>query len=229
MDRRNLKDHARPALREIFAQEGISAYRAEQVLGWLYGRGVDDLHAMTDLPAPLRESLAECWSSRALEDRETLTSEDGSKKLALEAEDGSLLEAVLIPEERRNTLCVSTQVGCPLACSFCATGKMGLKRNLRVSEIVDQLMRAKEVLSPEETISNVVFMGMGEPLLNLAAVRESIEIFTDPKAWAWRPAESRSPRRGSCPRSGPCSRSGRSTSRSPSTPRRTRCGTNWCP
>ena len=187
MKQRNLKNHARPALRGLFANEGISAYRADQVLSWLYGRGVDDIHAMTDLPVDLRESLAERWRSRALEVREVMTSVDGTKKLVLEAEDGSLLEAVLIPEERRNTLCVSTQVGCPLACSFCATGKMGLKRNLVVSEIVDQLMRARETLSGEEAISNVVFMGMGEPLLNLDAVRESIEIFTDPKGLGMAP------------------------------------------
>ena len=187
MKQRNLKNHARPALREFFANEGIPAYRADQVLCWIYGRGVDDIHAMTDLPVHLRESLAEDWRCRALEVREMMTSADGTKKLVLEAEDGSLLEAVLIPEERRNTLCVSTQVGCPLACSFCATGKMGLKRNLVVSEIIDQLMRAREILSDEEAISNVVFMGMGEPLLNLDAVRESIEIFTDPKGLGMAP------------------------------------------
>ncbi len=187
LKQRNLKNHARPALRDLFAHDGISAYRADQVLGWLYGQGVDDIHAMTDLPLHLRESLAEQWRCRALEVREIQTSTDGTKKLVLEADDGSLLEAVLIPEERRNTLCVSTQVGCPLACSFCATGKMGLKRNLTVAEIVDQLMRAREILSEDEGLSNIVFMGMGEPLLNLDAVRESIEIFTDPKGLAMAP------------------------------------------
>ena len=114
-------------------------------------------------------------------------SRDGTRKLALETRDGKILESVLIPEERRNTLCVSTQVGCPLACSFCATGALGFTRNLTTAEIVDQLCRMNEVLDEDERVSNVVFMGMGEPLLNLPAVLEAIRLFTDQRAFAMAP------------------------------------------
>ena len=94
---------------------------------------------------------------------------------------------MLIPEERRNTLCVSTQVGCPLACSFCATGALGFTRNLATGEIVDQLLHAQAALGPDESITNVVFMGMGEPLLNLPAVLEAVRILIDPKLLAMAP------------------------------------------
>ena len=185
--RPNLKDYGRDALRERFKADGLPAYRADQVLAWLYGQGVDDIGSMTDLPLALRSELAGVWDGRALELKEVQTSSDGTRKMALQTRDGEILEAVLIPEERRNTLCVSTQVGCPLACSFCATGKMGLRRNLGVGEIVDQLMRAREVLGEEDAVTNIVFMGMGEPLLNLAAVKESIAIFTDPQTLGMAP------------------------------------------
>lgn len=185
--RPNLKDHGRDALREIFRGSGLPAYRADQVLGWIYGRGVDEIAAMTDLPAPLRDRLSREWDTGALTTRAIQRSVDGTRKLSLVTVDGHVVEAVLIPEERRNTLCVSTQVGCPLACSFCATGALGLTRNLRVSEIVDQVLIARAALDPDESLTNVVFMGMGEPLLNLPAVAESIRILVDPKTLAMAP------------------------------------------
>ena len=185
--RLNLKGFSREALREHFVTAGLAAYRADQVMAWLYTKQIDDIDAMTDLPRELRKSLADSWDSRALELRGVQTSSDGTRKLVLETHDHEFLEAVLIPEERRNTLCVSTQIGCPLACSFCATGKMGLKRNLGVAEIVDQFVRARELVAADEAITNVVFMGMGEPLLNMAAVKESIRIFTDPRGLGMAP------------------------------------------
>jgi 23S rRNA (adenine2503-C2)-methyltransferase len=183
----NLKDHAPETLRERFRAAGIAPYRADQVVAWLYRRGVDDPHAMTDLGASLREQLAAEWSTRGLETEAVQRSSDGTRKLALRTRDGAWIEAVVIPEERRNTLCVSTQVGCSLDCSFCATGALGFTRNLTTAEIVDQLFRAQEVLDPGESLSNVVFMGMGEPLLNLANVSEAIRILTHPKAFAMAP------------------------------------------
>jgi 23S rRNA (adenine2503-C2)-methyltransferase len=105
----------------------------------------------------------------------------------LRAFDGAQIEAVLIPEERRQTLCVSTQVGCPLTCSFCATGALGFTRNLDTSEIIDQVLLARQHLEPDQILSNLVFMGMGEPLLNLPAVSEAIRLFTDPKAFGLAP------------------------------------------
>jgi 23S rRNA (adenine2503-C2)-methyltransferase len=184
---RQVKNHSLGALREIFRQDGLPAYRADQIFSWIYGRGIDDFTAMTDLPVELRARLESSWRTRALQTRQVQISTDGTKKLALTAEDGAVLEAVLIPEERRNTLCVSTQVGCPLACSFCATGALGFTRNLSVAEIVDQVLRAREAQAPGESITNLVFMGMGEPLLNLPAVSEAIRILTDPKALAMAP------------------------------------------
>lgn len=182
-----LKNYSPEALREKLAGSGLPGYRAEQLVGWLYQRGVDDFAQMTDLSRDLREQLGRHWRTRALEIVSLATSRDGTKKLALEAEDGAIIESVLIPEERRNTLCVSTQVGCPLACSFCATGALGFTRNLSTAEIVDQLCRSREVMDDGGTLSNVVFMGMGEPLLNLPAVSEAIRILIHPKAFGLAP------------------------------------------
>jgi len=184
----NLKDLSLPGLGEYFVSRGIPRYRADQVAGWLYQRGVEDPFEMTNLDAPLRQRLARESRTRALSLDVMNQSSDGTRKLVLSSlVDGAVVEAVLIPEERRNTLCVSTQVGCPLTCSFCATGAMGFTRNLTTAEIVDQVCRAREVLEDSERISNVVFMGMGEPLLNLPAVGRAIEILTHPKAFAMAP------------------------------------------
>ena len=105
----------------------------------------------------------------------------------LRAQDGARIESVLIPEEERTTLCVSTQVGCPMACSFCATGFMDFSRNLSTAEIVDQVCRMREQLEDGRTLSNVVFMGMGEPLLNTDAVVEAARLLLDPKAFGLSP------------------------------------------
>jgi 23S rRNA (adenine2503-C2)-methyltransferase len=112
---------------------------------------------------------------------------DGTAKAVLVARDGARIESVLIPEDDRTTLCVSTQVGCAMACTFCATGTMGFRRNLRAGEIVDQVCRMRELAPADRPISNVVFMGMGEPLLNLGAVVEAIRLLIDPKAFALAP------------------------------------------
>jgi 23S rRNA (adenine2503-C2)-methyltransferase len=183
----NLKDFGPEALRQRLGAEGLPAYRADQISAWLYGRGVDDLDAMTDLAVDLRRWLAERFETRALQVVRADRSADGTVKGVLQAGDGALVEAVLIPEEERTTLCVSTQVGCPLACSFCATGAMGFRRNLRTAEIVDQVCRMRDLLPPERRITNVVFMGMGEPLLNLRHVLEAVRVLQHPKAFGFAP------------------------------------------
>jgi len=185
--RPNLKDHARPALRDIFSARGWPAYRAEQVLGWLYRSDAESIEAMTNVPSAIRESLAAEFDVDALTVEAMQRSVDGTVKLLLGAADGARIEAVLIPEERRNTLCVSTQVGCPLTCDFCATGALGFTRNLTCGEIVDQVLHARRIMAPEAAITNLVFMGMGEPLLNLPNVSEAIRLLTDPKAFAIAP------------------------------------------
>ena len=183
----NLKDHSLEALRERFAGDGVPGYRAAQIMNWMYKRGTEDISLMTDLSVELRESLAGQWATRAIDVRKVERSVDGTQKLALVTRDERLIEAVIIPEARRNTLCISTQVGCALACDFCATGTMGFTRNLTTAEIVDQVCRAQEAVGEDETISNIVFMGMGEPLLNLPAVKEAIRIMIDPRAMGLAP------------------------------------------
>jgi 23S rRNA (adenine2503-C2)-methyltransferase len=185
--RPNLKDHARPALREIFAARGWPAYRADQVLSWLYRNDAASMEAMTNIPSVIRDRLAEEFDIDSLSVEATQRSVDGTRKLLLGAADGARIEAVLIPEERRHTLCVSTQVGCPLTCDFCATGALGFTRNLTCGEIVDQVLHARKVMGPDTTLTNLVFMGMGEPLLNLPNVSEAIRLLTDPKAFAIAP------------------------------------------
>jgi len=182
-----LKDHSVEALREVFAARGVERWRADQVVGWLYARGVEEVAAMTDLSRELRAELAAGWEVRALEVEREHRSVDGTVKAVLCATDGARVEAVLIPEEDRNTLCLSTQVGCPLACGFCATGALGFTRNLSTAEIVDQVCRMRELVGPGRRITNLVFMGMGEPLLNLPAVLEAIRLFVHPKAFGLAP------------------------------------------
>ncbi|MFP6654655.1 MAG: 23S rRNA (adenine(2503)-C(2))-methyltransferase RlmN [Myxococcota bacterium] len=185
--RPNLKNYALPALRDLCRERGWPAYRADQIASWLYKNDVASLDAMTNLPADLRAAIEDDFELSSLEILTTQRSQDGTIKLLLGAFDGARIEAVLIPEERRVTLCVSTQVGCPLTCSFCATGALGFTRNLTTAEIVDQVLQARRLLEPDQLLSNLVFMGMGEPLLNLPAVSEAIRLFTDPKAFGMAP------------------------------------------
>ncbi len=186
--RPQLKDHSLDRLRERLAQDGLAHYRAEQIAGWLYQRGVEDPAQMTDLSLELRNWLAAEWEARALEVERVERSADGSVKAVLRTRDALCIESVLIPERDRTTLCVSTQVGCPMGCSFCATGYMGFSRNLTTAEIVDQVCRMRELLAEGQSITNVVFMGMGEPLLNFAAVVEALQLLVDPKAFALAPS-----------------------------------------
>jgi 23S rRNA (adenine2503-C2)-methyltransferase len=182
-----IKDLGVEQLRARLAAEGLPHWRADQISAWLYAKGVDDFAAMTDLDAALRARLARDFAPRALEVDAVATSLDGAIKAALRARDGSLVESVLIPEEGRTTLCVSTQVGCPLACSFCATGAMGFARNLSPGEIVDQVCQMRRLLPPGRPLTNVVFMGMGEPLLNLPAVVAAARLLLHPKAFGMAP------------------------------------------
>jgi 23S rRNA (adenine2503-C2)-methyltransferase len=166
-------------LRAAFVAEGLEGYRGAQVFRWLHARGVRDFEAMTDLGREQRRALAGRWSTRALHCAEAHVSRDGTRKLELETGDGARIEAVLIPDGTRRTLCVSSQVGCGLDCSFCATGRLGFGRNLDASEIVDQVLIAREVLAESaERLTHIVFMGMGEPLLNLSNVAAAIRVLT---------------------------------------------------
>jgi 23S rRNA (adenine2503-C2)-methyltransferase len=161
---------------------GEPAFRGEQLFRWVHARGALDFDAMSDIGKPLRARLAELAAVPRLEVAEVQRGADGTKKLRLVTRDGRSIESVLIPDGDKTTQCISTQVGCAMACDFCATGKLGLTRNLDAGEIVDQVYRAQALLAAEEPgrrITNLVYMGMGEPLHNYDEVMRSLRILTD--------------------------------------------------
>lgn len=159
---------------------GWSRYRAQQILRWLYRKRVRRIEEMTDLSQAERAHLSVVARIGRFEAPEILRSADGSRKILARLEDGLVVESVLIPEAGRLTLCLSTQVGCTLDCCFCLTGAMGLKRNLKAHEIVDQVLTAQDLLERGESLTNLVLMGMGEPLANLDAVSEAVARLTNP-------------------------------------------------
>ncbi len=184
----NLAGMSLAHLREFFATLGEKPFRAAQVLKWIHQRGVIDFQAMTDISKPLRDKLmevAEIQLPKVVEDYE---SDDGSHKWIIEVASGSRVEMVFIPESGRGTLCVSSQAGCSLDCSFCATGKQGFNSNLTVAEIIGQVWWANKKLGgftgvTERPVSNVVMMGMGEPLLNFDPVMEAISLMMEDCAY----------------------------------------------
>ncbi len=165
-------------LEEYFVSVGEPKYRGHQLFNWMYNHISFDFLEMQNITKELRKKLSATCELKTLDLSETQSSySTGTKKYLFSTYDNKKIESVLIPEKERNTLCISTQVGCPLDCKFCATGLMGYKRNLTVGEIADQyLMAAKE--NGKDNITNIVFMGMGEPLLNFDNTLKSIEIFT---------------------------------------------------
>lgn len=178
MDKVNLKALGIKEMKEFIDALGLPDYRTGQILRWIYVKSAGSIDEMTDLSKDLRMRLNErtYLSSLRLIDRKT--SVDGTEKFLFELEDGYSIESVLIPDEDRLTLCVSTQVGCAMACRFCLTGRMALKRNLRAFEIVEQVISAGR-LSPRKRITNVVLMGMGEPLMNFNEVVEALSRLTE--------------------------------------------------
>ena len=171
-----------PSELEVLSRDlGAPAYRGRQLATWIYRKAVLDLDAMTDLPVEFRGRLAE-RTTLALPDVERVTpSQDGSRKFVLRLQDSGRIHSVLMPDEDRHTLCLSTQVGCGFGCAFCHTGTMGAERNLSVDEIVAQLVLANGALPEGQRVTHIVFMGMGEPLANYAATVKAIRIFTDAK------------------------------------------------
>ncbi|MGE4218982.1 MAG: 23S rRNA (adenine(2503)-C(2))-methyltransferase RlmN, partial [Alphaproteobacteria bacterium] len=182
MDKRDLADLA--------ATLGEKPFRAKQLHSWLYARGATDFEAMTDLPKALRERLAAGWRIDRPGVAVHLRSTDGTQKWLLDFEDRNRAECVHIPEATRGTLCVSSQVGCTLTCSFCHTGTQRLVRNLTASEIVGQIMLARDAFgewpSPDEDrqLTNIVMMGMGEPLYNFENVKKALTIAMDQEGLA---------------------------------------------
>lgn len=166
-------------LEEWLSQRREPPYRARQIQQWLFQKRVTSFSEMTNLSGRLREALEEEFTISRLKILHSPHSQDGTVKFLFGLADGLALESVLIPEAERLTLCVSTQVGCGLGCTFCATGTMGLQRSLRASEILDQILEASRTLDPGRRITHVVLMGMGEPLANYSQTMKALEVMTD--------------------------------------------------
>jgi 23S rRNA (adenine2503-C2)-methyltransferase len=169
------------ALERFFEAQGEKPFRARQVLRWLHQRGEADFARMTDIARELREKLAAAACIEAPRIVGDTVAADGTRKWLLKVDGANAVEAVFIPETRRGTLCVSSQAGCVLDCAFCSTGKQGFNRNLTSAEIVGQLWLANRLL--ERRITNVVMMGMGEPLLNLDNVIPALRVMLDDNAY----------------------------------------------
>jgi 23S rRNA (adenine2503-C2)-methyltransferase len=169
----------RPSLEAQLEGLGIPRFRARQIFRWIHHRGVTDIAAMTDLPLELRASLGESFTltTPALVAREK--SSDGTEKFLLRLGDGKQIESVFIPDTPAMTFCISTQVGCAMACGFCLTGKMGLVRNLTAGEIVGQVRVLVDALDMRDTRFNIVLMGMGEPLHNYDETMSALRILAD--------------------------------------------------
>jgi len=178
----NIKNLTVSELAEYLAAAKQPGYRAKQIWQWLFREHVTEFAAMTNLPAGLREQLTSSFAIGRLAILHRHESHDGTVKFLFGLDDGKSIESVLIPEKTRLTLCVSTQVGCAYGCAFCATGLIGFKRNLSCGEIVEQILEANRTLADERRITNVVLMGMGEPLANYAQSLRALEIMIDP-AW----------------------------------------------
>jgi 23S rRNA (adenine2503-C2)-methyltransferase len=164
---------------------GQPPYRGRQLAGWIYGKGVLDFAAMSDLPRPFRERLLASAVARIPEVAERLPSQDGSEKLVLRLHDGRAVQSVVMPDGDRLTLCLSSQVGCGYGCKFCLTGTMGLVRDLSAAEIVGQVLAARGGLAAGARLTHVVFMGMGEPLANYGPTVSAIRILTDPHGFGF--------------------------------------------
>ncbi len=184
----NLLNLTRDDMAEFFAQLGEKPFRAQQVIKWVHQLGIDDFDAMTNISKSLRARLKEVAEIRGPEVITEQLSSDGTCKWALRLDGGQAVEAVFIPEANRGTLCVSSQVGCALDCSFCSTAQQGFNRNLSVAEIIGQVWHAVRALgiknnSEERVVSNVVMMGMGEPLANFDNVVKAMSIMLDDNAY----------------------------------------------
>jgi len=186
-DRVDLKTMDRAALEKFVVEHGAPRYRGEQLFNWIYGKGVSDFELMSNLPRGMRRGLERDATVEDIEIVEQQQAADQTVKALFRLPSGREAETVLIPaidergEARRLTVCVSSQVGCAMGCEFCATGLMGFRENLTPGAIFDQVWHMNEVAQERfgRSVTNVVFMGMGEPLLNYAAVRDSISILTD--------------------------------------------------
>jgi len=184
----------RDEVRALMASLGQPAYRADQLLRWVYAAGATSIEAMTDMPKALRATLAEWTRLYTTSVADARQSSDGTRKLLVALRiagnppaDGERIETVIIPEGRRATVCVSTQVGCAVGCAFCASGLGGLVRDLSAGEIVEQVLHARRCIEPPAGLTHVVVMGIGEPLANYDALAAALRLLTAPWALALSP------------------------------------------
>lgn len=175
-------------MQAFFLDLGEKPFRAQQLLKWIHHAGVEDFSQMTNLSKALREKLAEVAEIRPPEIVHQADSEDGTRKWAIRVDGGGLVESVFIPDGQRGTLCVSSQVGCSLDCSFCSTGKQGFQRDLTAAEIIGQVWLALKSFDAFQSgngrkVTNVVMMGMGEPLLNFENVVDAMDLMMEDLAY----------------------------------------------
>ncbi|MBI4223894.1 MAG: 23S rRNA (adenine(2503)-C(2))-methyltransferase RlmN, partial [Deltaproteobacteria bacterium] len=180
-----IKDLALQALAETVAGLGEKPYAAIQTISWLYRQRAASFEEMTNLAQKVRQRLAQTFSIGRLTLEEERRSADGSRKFLFKLNDGQKIESVLMPHKNRLTLCVSSQVGCAMGCKFCRTASMGLVRHLTQGEILEQVLAAQRALEPGQKITNIVFMGMGEPLHNYDNVISSLKILRHPKGFGF--------------------------------------------
>ncbi len=170
----------RKELENLLLSHNLEKFRAKQIFQWIYQKGIFDFLSMTNISKQHRKFLSDYFKISLPSIIQIKESTDGTKKFALKLQDGEIIESVLIPDNNRLTLCISTQVGCKMGCKFCYTARLGFKRNLETFEIIAQILTAKfKILKPEERLTNLVFMGMGEPLDNLTNLQKSLNIIYD--------------------------------------------------
>ncbi len=161
---------------ELCRSLGEPSYRGKQILSWMYKKGATDFNQMSDIPLPFREKLEKSYPVFQTKIHTINSSQDGTEKFLIHLPDNNLIECVLLRDGKRRTACVSTQVGCAMGCSFCASGVLGLTRNLKTGEIIEQVLHIKNHLHANEHITNIVFMGIGEPLANYDKVIKALRI-----------------------------------------------------
>ncbi len=183
MNKTDLKNLSPSELEQFVASFGKERYRSTQILRWLYQKGVQTFEEMTNLSKSFRQALQQVSFISSFHPILTEESRDGTKKFLFQLQDGLRIESVLIPDKKRLTLCISTQVGCAMGCRFCLTGKLGLKRNLSTSEILNQILAVRKTLPEGISLTNIVLMGMGEPLTNYENTLRAIELMTHPEAF----------------------------------------------
>jgi 23S rRNA (adenine2503-C2)-methyltransferase len=179
----DLKNLSPSELLEFLGAFGKERYRSIQILRWLYQKGVQSFDEMTNLSKRFRQELSQVSFISVLRPRHIEQAADGTRKFLFQLEDGNQIESVLIPDKTRLTLCVSTQVGCAFACRFCLTGKTGWKRDLTVSEILNQILAVKKMPPDKTSITNIVLMGMGEPLANYENTLKATALMAHPDAF----------------------------------------------